>query len=157
MDSAWRCTSAGASEPPRSIRVFDEEGLAFYEGLVEAGLAGSPAYNATQGIRHMAGHNVASALQAIQASAAGLQSGQIELKAKFGSLAKRSKTDRRIGWVGIGLLLGVVLMLVQGNLGLRSAPAQQPASAASTAPSASSPVVQPEAGGEPGGGESSAR
>ena len=49
----------------RAAQVFDEEGLDVYEGLVEAGLDGNVAYNTTQGIRHMAGHNIGTALQSI--------------------------------------------------------------------------------------------
>ncbi len=201
-----RKESKKASEPRRSTQVFDEEALDIYEGLVQAGLEGSLAYNTTQGIRQMAGHNIASALESIRESVgsvarsqerladvlagvqedmvavqrdvgvvqkdvsglhadmagvqkniAGLQHGQVELKAEFESLAKRSKTDRRISWVVIGLLAGVVWMLVQSYLGLRPALALHPTSATSASPAASSPVAGPAASGLVTGDESSER
>ena len=201
-----RKESKKPSEPRRSTQVFDEEGLDIYEGLVQVGLEGSLAYNTTQGIRQMAGHNIASALESIRESVgsvarsqerladvlagvqedmvavqrdvgvvqkdvsglhadmagvqkniAGLQHGQVELKAEFESLAKRSKTDRRINWVVIGLLAGVVWMLVQGYLGLRPALALHPTSATSASPAASSPVAGPAASGLVTGDESSER
>ena len=215
-----RKESEKTSEPRRSTQVFDEERLDMYEGLVQAGLEGSLAYNTTQGIRQMAGHNIASALESIRESVgsvarsqerladvlagvqkdmaavqrdvavvqrdvgvvqrdvavvqkdvsglhadmagvqkniAGLQHGQVELKAEFESLAKRSKTDRRISWVVIGLLAGVVWMLVQSYLGLRPALALHPTSATSASPAASSPVAGPAASGLVTGDESSER
>ena len=201
-----RKESEKPSEHRRSTQVFEEEGFDIYEGLVQAGLEGSLAYNTTQGIRHMAGNNIASALESIRESVgsvarsqerladvlggvqedmaavqrdmavvqkdvsglhadmagvqkniAGLQHGQVELKAEFESLAKRSKTDRRISWVVIGFLAGVVWMLGQSYVGQRPVFALHPTSAISASTAASSPVAGPSASGLVTGDESSER